>query len=118
MHNYRVYDVCAQARTVALRDASGRQHLARITSGMPRLWDELQGDMPALGFSLLLTQTGRVFRAIFEVVNVPRGFTLDIRQPESAHALASFGALIWSGSMNRDCPDGLTHHRDRGETAH
>ena len=38
MHSYRVYDVCAQARTVALRDASGRQHLARITSGEDRFF--------------------------------------------------------------------------------
>jgi hypothetical protein len=118
MHSYRVYDVCAQTQKVALRDSSGRQHMARLTAGMPRLWDELQGDMPALGFSLLLTQEGRAFRAIFEVVNVPRGLTLDIRQAESANVPASFGTLIWSDSIKRDCPDGLTHVRDRGESAH
>jgi hypothetical protein len=92
--------------------------MARLTAAMPSLWDEFQGDMPALGFSLLLTKEGRVFRAIFELVNLPRGFTLDIRQPDVAHGLVNLGTLIWSDSMKRDHPNGLTHLRDRGKTAH
>lgn len=76
MYLYRVYDACVEARKVALQDCSGRYHLARITADLPRLWEELQGERPALGFCLLLSSSGHLFRAIFEVIDIPQQFRL------------------------------------------
>ncbi|HSV68489.1 MAG TPA: hypothetical protein VLI72_00130 [Methylibium sp.] len=76
MYLYRVYDACPQAHQVALQDHSGRHHLARMTSDLPRLWEELQGGRPALGFCLLLSPSGHVFRAIFEAVDRPQRILL------------------------------------------
>lgn len=76
MHLYRVYDACIHARKVALQDHSGRYHLARVTADLARLWEELQGGRPELGFCLLLSSSGQVFRAIFEAVDLPQRILL------------------------------------------
>ena len=76
MHRYRVYLTCASARQVVLRDYAGRYHLARIASALPPLWEELEGDAPALGFGMLSTSSGRVFRAFFDAVNVEQHIDL------------------------------------------
>lgn len=76
MYLYRVYDACTEACKVALQDHAGRHHLARITSALPRHWEALYGGRPVLGFCLLLSPSGQVFRVIFEVVDLPQRILL------------------------------------------
>ncbi len=76
MYLYRVYGACIDIRQIALRDGAGRYHLARIASRLPALWEELEGERPALGFSLLRSCSGELFRAFFESVDQPQRIEL------------------------------------------
>ncbi len=70
MHKYRVVHRTDDDEFVALRDGSGRYHVARPLKAKPPLRALLQGDKPHLGFGMLLcTQSGQVFRMIFERIN-------------------------------------------------
>ena len=95
MHIYRVYDASDLARQVALRDDAGRHHLARIASGLPPLSERLEGDAPALGFSLLMSSSGDVFRAFFEAVDVEQRIDLvpPSRLPSAATSAATIAAI-------------------------
>lgn len=83
MYLYRVYDACAHIRQITLRDGAGRYHLARITSDLPPLWEELEGERPALGFSLLRSSSGEHFSAHFEAIDQPKRIEL----PQGPHRL-------------------------------
>lgn len=70
MHRYQVSDTNPKDQAFALRDCADRYHVARATSAVPQVGQELYGHQPSLGFHILVgVATGQVFRLIFERVD-------------------------------------------------
>ena len=70
MHRYVVAGKQPQGRSIALCDADGRFHVARVGEQAPPLGARLTGNRPALGFGLLLGEAlDAVYRVTFEAVD-------------------------------------------------
>jgi len=70
MHKYRVVHRTDGDEFVALRDGSGRFHVARSLKEKPPMRALLHGARPHLGFGMLLClESGEMYRVIFERIN-------------------------------------------------
>ena len=82
MHRFYVQECRPMDNVVALRDGEGKFHFARATADLPAVGAELMGVPPRLGFSLLFgASTDRVYRVIFELVNLESAVTTARQQP-------------------------------------
>ncbi len=82
MHHYRVSDISALRRAVALHDRAGRCHIARATAAVPAVGLCLYGHPPSLGFHILLAASnGRAFRLIFELIDCSGQAAFDCLHP-------------------------------------
>ena len=71
MQQFRVEATHPSGKSLALRDRAGQRHLARALVEAPAVGAELVGVEPQLGFSLMLgASTGRVFRVVFEQLDI------------------------------------------------
>jgi hypothetical protein len=82
MHRYLVADVSKSNRLVALRDPSGRFHVAHCTSELPAIQAVLDGFSPAIGFALLTGPRGEVVRLIFSHVHCGHSHALALLHAE------------------------------------
>ena len=81
MHRYHVEAISDQGRAIALRDCTGKYHLARATAEVPTVGAALDGALPGLGFGVLVApDTRRFFRVMFELVGCDRLATLEREQ--------------------------------------
>ena len=86
MYRFIVVDVVAGSRLVALCDDAGRYHVAHCTSDLPNIRHELIGDLPSMGFALLIDDAGVIFRLIYSQVNCGQRFVFDqLHQPANGH---------------------------------
>jgi hypothetical protein len=86
MYRYHVIDTNKSSRLIALRDPVGRCHVAHCTSDMPEIEAALDGDLPAVGFALLIGEAGKAIRLIFSHVNCGELWALGLLHPEHAPA--------------------------------
>lgn len=70
MESFDVVDTNIEDRSMTLRSARGRMHVARATAEMPEIGDVLEGLPPVLGSALLVQASGQVVRVIFDLVDV------------------------------------------------
>jgi hypothetical protein len=89
MNCYFVADTDGRARLVELRDSTGEFHFAYCTSDLPQVGEELRGNMPTIGFALMLGPQNQVYRMIFSDINCGKR-----APPEESDfgALPAFGA--------------------------
>jgi hypothetical protein len=70
MHTYRVVEGQCAPPGISLLGRNGRFHLARALNGPPMPGVLLRGNLPRVGFELLVCEeTEAVFRVIFEQIN-------------------------------------------------
>jgi hypothetical protein len=82
VNNYRVFDQSPQGLEVALRDVSGRFHIARTSANVPNVGTELAGVLPHAGRgTLLAAENGQMFRVTFELVDCSLQTTFDRLHP-------------------------------------
>jgi hypothetical protein len=72
MNCYFVADTDEGARLVELRDGTGEFHFAYCTCELPHVGAELRGNMPSIGFALMLGPQNQVYRLIFSDINCGR----------------------------------------------
>jgi hypothetical protein len=77
MQSFDVVDTNLEDRSMTLRSARGRMHVARATAEMPEIGDTLEGLAPALGSALLVQPSGQVVRVIFDMVDVSQDDALE-----------------------------------------
>lgn len=77
MQSFDVVDTNLEDRSMTLRGARGRMHVARATAEMPEIGDTLEGLPPALGSALLVQPSGQVVRVIFDMVDVSQDDALE-----------------------------------------
>jgi hypothetical protein len=70
MQRFDVVDINLEDRSMTLRSARARMHVARATAEMPEIGDVLEGLPPALGSALLVQGSGQVVRVVFDLVDV------------------------------------------------
>jgi hypothetical protein len=91
---YFVADTDERARLVELRDLVGEFHFAYCISELPRVGAELWGDLPSIGFALMLGPQNQVYRLIFSDINCGQ------RAPPEE---SDFGALPEFGAHAQGC---------------
>jgi hypothetical protein len=85
MVRYVVVDTHRASRLVALRDDSGRHHVAYCRGLLPEMESAFIGDMPALGLALLMDPAGKVCRLVFAQVDCAQSLVFDELQKVSPH---------------------------------
>ena len=70
MHRYRVTEIGPEGARIALRDSTGKRHLALAMNDVPAVGTDLHGSLPGLGFRVLsCLLTDRTFRVTFEKID-------------------------------------------------
>ena len=70
MSSYRVFDQCPLGLEIALRDGTGRFHIARTSSDVPPVGTELAGLQPRRGQgTVLAAKGGQMFPVTLQVVD-------------------------------------------------
>jgi hypothetical protein len=81
VYRYVVVDAVADKLRVALCDDAGRYHLAHCAGDLPDIRHELIGDLPTVGFAVLLDDTGKVFRLSFSHIHCDQHVAFDQLHP-------------------------------------
>jgi hypothetical protein len=82
MYRFVVIDTNKYTRLVALRDPAGRHHVAHCTSDLPPTACELDGELPSVGFALLIGHEGKAYRLVFSQINCSQRWVQRLLHPE------------------------------------